>query len=78
VAKPATAAHSIDSLCVSLRLCVKSGDFTNSFSALLSPRYFLDDGHRIEFTASQAGAVHCPTLGRWLIVGWEQTPERPD
>jgi hypothetical protein len=41
-------------------------------------QYLIDDGHRIEFTAGQAVAVHCPTLGRCPIVGWEQTPERPN
>ena len=32
----------------------------------------IEGGHRIEFTKGKAGAVHCPTLGRCLIVGWEQ------
>jgi hypothetical protein len=31
----------------------------------------IDNGHRIELTAGQAVAVHCPMLGRCPIVGWE-------
>jgi hypothetical protein len=34
-------------------------------------QYLVEDGHSIEFTADEAVAVHCPTLGRCLIVGWE-------
>jgi hypothetical protein len=34
-------------------------------------QYLIDDGHRIDFTAGQAVAEHCPTLGRCPIVGWE-------
>ena len=34
-------------------------------------QYLIDDGHSIEFTKGEAVAVHCPTLGRCLIVGWE-------
>ena len=35
-------------------------------------QYLVDDGHHIKFTAGQAVAVHCPTLGRSPIVGREQ------
>ena len=35
-------------------------------------QYLVEDGHRIEFTKGEAVAVHCPALGRCLIVGWEQ------
>ncbi len=31
-------------------------------------QYLVEDGHRIEFTKGEAVAVHCPTLGRCLIV----------
>jgi hypothetical protein len=34
-------------------------------------QYLVDDGHRIEFTAGHAVAVHCPTLGRCLITSTE-------
>jgi hypothetical protein len=34
-------------------------------------QYLVEDGHRIEFAKGEAVAVHCPTLGRCLIVGWE-------
>jgi hypothetical protein len=29
----------------------------------------IDDSHRIEFSRGEAVAVHCPTLGRCLIMG---------
>ena len=34
-------------------------------------QYLDDDGHSIEFAKGKAVAVHCPTLGRCPIVGWE-------
>jgi len=34
-------------------------------------QYLDEDGHSIEFTAGEAVAVHCPTLGRCQIVSTE-------
>jgi hypothetical protein len=39
--------------------------------SLCKTQFLVDDGHRIEFTAGKAGAVHCPTLGRCPTMGRE-------
>ena len=36
--------------------------------SLRRTQFLVEDGHRIEFTAGEAVAVHCPTLGRCPIV----------